>query len=132
MEASCTLKWAGDNNVDWHYIDQGKPQQNGLIQSFNSSLRVEPLNEEIFDTLDDARRKLGLRRCDHNDPSRSCFAYPAGQWSDRTRRWETKHQQKGRRVIEQLEGYADAALAQNGTEEYQIQTRKHWLLMRGP
>ncbi len=50
------LKWAGDNNVDWHYIDPGKPQQNGFIESFNGSLRDELLNEEIFDTLDDARR----------------------------------------------------------------------------
>jgi putative transposase len=38
----------------------GKPQQNGLIESFNGSLRDELLNEEIFDTLDDARRKLAL------------------------------------------------------------------------
>ncbi len=53
------LKWAGDNDVDWHYIDPGKPQQNGFIESFNSSLRDELLNEEIFDTLDDARRKFG-------------------------------------------------------------------------
>lgn len=33
------LKWAGDNNVDWHYIDPGRPQQNGFIESFNGSLR---------------------------------------------------------------------------------------------
>ena len=44
------LKWAGDNDVDWHYIDPGKPQQNGLIESFNGSLRDELLNEETFDT----------------------------------------------------------------------------------
>jgi putative transposase len=56
------LKWAGDIGVDWHYIDPGKPQQNGFIESFNGSLRDELLNEEIFDTLDDARRKLALWR----------------------------------------------------------------------
>ena len=33
------LKLAGDNDVDWHYIDPGKPQQNGFIESFNGSLR---------------------------------------------------------------------------------------------
>jgi len=39
------LKWAGDNKVDWHYIDPGKPQQNAFIESFNGSLRDELLNE---------------------------------------------------------------------------------------
>ncbi len=33
------LKWANVNNVEWHYIDPGKPQQNGYIASFNGSLR---------------------------------------------------------------------------------------------
>ena len=89
-----TLKWAGDNNVDWHYIDPGKPQQNGFIESFNGSLRDERLNEEIFDTLDDARRKLALWRYDYNHPSRACCAYTAGQWSGRAHRLETKHLQK--------------------------------------
>ena len=35
------LKWANDNGVEWHYIDPGKPQQNGCIESFNGSLRDE-------------------------------------------------------------------------------------------
>ena len=33
------LKWANDNKVEWHYIDPGKPQQNGYTESFNGSLR---------------------------------------------------------------------------------------------
>lgn len=37
------LKWANDNDVDWHYIDPGKPQQNAFIESFNGSLRDECL-----------------------------------------------------------------------------------------
>ena len=28
------LKWANANGVEWHYIDPGKPQQNGYIESF--------------------------------------------------------------------------------------------------
>jgi transposase InsO family protein len=39
------LKWANDNGVEWYYIDPGKPQQNGYIESFNGSLRDECLNE---------------------------------------------------------------------------------------
>ena len=60
------LRWADQNAVPWHYIDPGKPQQNAFIESFNGSLRDELLNEEIFDTLDDARRKLALWRYDYN------------------------------------------------------------------
>jgi len=52
------LQWASRNKVEWHYIDPGKPQQNGFIESFNGSLRDELLNEELFDNLADARRKL--------------------------------------------------------------------------
>ena len=60
------LKWADENSVPWHYIDPGKPQQNAFVESFNGSLRDELLNEEIFDSLDDARRKLALWRYDYN------------------------------------------------------------------
>lgn len=58
------LKWANENGVPWHYIDPGKPQQNGCIESLNGSPRDECLNEEIFDSLADARRKLALGRYD--------------------------------------------------------------------
>ncbi len=33
------LKWANENEVEWRYIDPGKPQHNGYIGSFNGSLR---------------------------------------------------------------------------------------------
>jgi putative transposase len=75
------LKWAGDNDVDWHFIDPGKPKQNGFIESLNGSLRDKLLNEEIFGTFDDARRKLALW-------------HTTTTILDRTHRWETKHQQK--------------------------------------
>lgn len=61
------LKWASENRVEWHYIDPGKPQQNAFIESFNGSLRDELLNEELFDSLADARRKLAVWRYDYNN-----------------------------------------------------------------
>ena len=105
------LKWAGDNDVDWHYIDLGKPQQNGFIESFNGSLRDELLNEEIFDTLDDARRKLALWRYDYNN------VRPHSSLGNQT-------PADTRRALEQFKGSAHDALAQNDDEEYEIQTRK--------
>lgn len=69
------LKWAGDNDVEWHYIDPGKSQQNAFIESFHGSLRDELLNEELFDTLDDARRKLALWRYYYNNVRSDVFGY---------------------------------------------------------
>ncbi len=60
------LQWASKNKVEWHNIDPGKPQQNGFIESFNGSLRDELLNEELFDSLADAGRKLSIWRYDYN------------------------------------------------------------------
>ena len=49
------LKWADQNDVPWHYIDPGKPQQNAFIESFNGKLRDELLDRELFDTLLEAK-----------------------------------------------------------------------------
>ena len=40
--------------------------QNTFIESFNGSLRDELLDEELFDSLDGARKKLSLWRYDDN------------------------------------------------------------------
>ena len=105
------LKWAGDNDVDWHYIDPGKPQQNAFIESFNGSLRDELLNEELFDSLDDARRKLALWRYDYNN------VRPHSSLGNKT-------PAEARRAHGQFEGSAHEALAQNETAEYEIQSKR--------
>jgi putative transposase len=97
--------------VDWHYIDPGKPQQNGFIESFNGSLRDELLNEELFETLDDARRKLALLRYGYNN------VRPHSSLKNQT-------PAEARRGLEYFEGSAHEALAQTDDQEYEIQTRK--------
>ena len=103
------LKWVDENEVPWHYIDPGKPQQNAFVESFNGSLRDELLNEELFDSLDDARRKLALWRYDYNTvrPHSSLGNHPS---------------QQARRALEQLEGSAPGALASDGARECQNPT----------
>jgi len=105
------LKWAADNDVDWHYIDPGKPQQNAFIESFNGSLRDELLNEELFDSLDDARRKLALWRYDYN------HVRPHSSLGNQT-------PAEARRALELDEGSAPNALAQTETADYENQTRR--------
>lgn len=73
--------------------------------------KTELLNEEWFDSLDDARRKLALWRYDYNQ------VRPHSSLSNKT-------PAEARRALAQFEGSAYDALAQTETEEYEIQTRK--------
>ena len=84
----------------------GKPQQNGLIESFNGSLRGECLNEEIFNSLADARQKLALWRYDYNN------VRPHSSLGNQT-------PAKARRALEQSDSNAPGALAQPETDDYQ-------------
>jgi hypothetical protein len=88
----------------------GKPGavQNAFIESFNGSLRDECLNEEILDSLDDARRKLALWRYDYNNvrPHSSLGSLTPAE---------------ARRALEQSEGSAPGALARPETDDYQPQ-----------
>ena len=43
-----------------------RPLQNAFIESFNSRLREECLNEHVFVSLDDARRKIEQWRIQYN------------------------------------------------------------------
>jgi putative transposase len=52
--------------VEWHYIAPGKPQQNAFIESFNGRLRDELLNETLFSSLAHAREVLSLWKNDYN------------------------------------------------------------------
>ena len=103
------LKWADENTVAWHYIDPGKPQQNAFIESFNGSLRDELLNEEIFDSIDDARRKLALWRYDYNT------VRPHSSLKNLTER-------QARQTFEQSEDSTPDALAPDAEPEYQNPT----------
>ena len=58
--------WAYERGVRLHFIDPGKPQQNGFIESFNGKFRDECLNEHWFLSLADARRIIEDWRLDYN------------------------------------------------------------------
>jgi putative transposase len=54
LTSCAVLRWA-TGRLDWHYIEPGKPVQNAFIESFNSKLRDECLNEHVFLNLAEAR-----------------------------------------------------------------------------
>lgn len=81
-------------------------RQAGHIESFNGSLRDECLNEEIFDSLADARRKLALWRYDYNN------VRPHSSPGNKT-------PAEARRALELRDGNAPGALAQAATDNDQ-------------
>ncbi len=54
-------------NVDLHFIEPGKPMQNGSVESFNGRLRDELLNEHAFPTIFHARSAIENWRTDYNE-----------------------------------------------------------------
>ena len=46
--SNAILAWAKGASVEWHYIEPGKPMQNGFCESFNGRMRDELLNETLF------------------------------------------------------------------------------------
>jgi putative transposase len=65
--------WAYSNNVKLDYSRPGKPTDNAFIESFNSRVRQECLNQHWFLNLADAADKIEAWREDYNSyrPHRS-------------------------------------------------------------
>jgi putative transposase len=59
-------QWAYQNKVTLHFIEPGRPMQNGYIESFHGKFREECLNQHWFLTLDDARETIEDWRIDYN------------------------------------------------------------------
>ena len=91
--------------MSWHYIAPGKPTQNAYIESFIGRLRDELLNEEVFASLADARRKLAVWRYDYN-AVRPHSALNGNTPAD------------ARRALELVEGSAPGARANPSTMRY--------------
>ena len=65
LTSSAVLRWV-PGRVTWHYIEPGKPVQNAFIESFNSRLRDECLNEHLFTSLAEAREIIESWQLDYN------------------------------------------------------------------
>jgi putative transposase len=75
--------WASKNEVKLHFIEPGKPQQNGLIESFNGRFRDECLNQEWFTSLQEARQLIEAWRVGYNTkrPHSSLGYLPPDVWA---------------------------------------------------
>jgi len=59
-------EWLARQGTDTILIEPGRPWQNGFIESFNSRIRDEFLNMEVFYTLKEAQVKAEMWRQEHN------------------------------------------------------------------
>lgn len=59
-------EWAYRNGVKIDFIEPGKPTQNAFIESFNSLLRRECLNDHWFSSLQEAREIIENWRIEYN------------------------------------------------------------------
>jgi putative transposase len=66
LTSKAVLIWAAQNDIDWHYIQPGKPQQNGFTESLNGRMRDEFLNQHWFSSLKEAQIMLEEWRQDYN------------------------------------------------------------------
>ena len=64
--SNAILAWSKDHEVEWHYIEPGKPMQNGFCESFNGRMRDELLNETLFFGLEHARTAIAEWVDDYN------------------------------------------------------------------
>ena len=60
-------RWAFEHRVTLHFIQPGKPMQNGHVESFNGRFRDECLSQSHFPTLARARVEIELWRRDYNE-----------------------------------------------------------------
>jgi putative transposase len=65
LTSGAVLRWA-TSRVAWHYLEPGKPVHNAFIESFNSKLRDECLNQYVFSSLGEAREIIERWRYDYN------------------------------------------------------------------
>jgi putative transposase len=101
LTSNAVLRWAAER-VSWHYIQPGKPVQNAFIESFNSKLRDECLNEHFFFGLAEARHLIEAWRQDYNQlrPHSSLGALAPTEYAN----------QQGSGPPEQAQGSADRPL----------------------
>ena len=64
--SNIVVKWLENSGVDTLYVAPGSPWENGYIESFNSKLRDELLNGELFLHIDELRYVADRWRMDYN------------------------------------------------------------------
>ncbi len=80
--------WAKSHSVAVHYIQPGKPAQNGYIERFNRSYREEVLNMYLFENLTQVQQLTDkwLVHYNENRPHESLGNLPPVQFAKQLNR----------------------------------------------
>lgn len=96
-------RWCAEHGVQKWFIQPGKPQQNGYIESFNGKLRDECLNAERFNGLSDARIKVESWRRHYNEERpHSAIGYRTPR--EMRLEWESRQENSGDQAGEDRAG----------------------------
>jgi putative transposase len=78
------MAWAHSHGVRHVLIEPGRPMQNGYIESFNGKFRDELLNEQWFETLQQARSATTVWRQDYYEvrPHSSLGRIPPARFAE--------------------------------------------------
>ena len=81
------MTWAQKHGIQHILIEPGSPTQNAYIESFNGTFRDECLNENWFESLEQARLTIATWRTDYNEvrPHSSCGRMPPAKFADLNR-----------------------------------------------
>jgi putative transposase len=90
FRSQALFKWQEETGVSLDFIEKGKPQQNGFVESFNGKFREECLNEQLFGDLEEARVAIHRWRREYNEerPHSSLGYLTPVQYR---RRWEEEN-----------------------------------------
>jgi len=64
--ARITSNWSFMHNIEFKYIEPGKPTQNAFVERFNGSYRRGVLNKYIFENLEQVREQTQIWMDDYN------------------------------------------------------------------
>lgn len=59
--------WMKANNIEWSPIQNGKPQQNAIVERFNKTFREDVLDANLFSSIDHAQQLADDWAKDYNE-----------------------------------------------------------------
>ena len=92
------MTWIQKHSIKHILVEPSSPTQNAYIESFNGTLRDECLDENWFESLEQARQAIATWRIDYNAtrPHSSCRLIPPATFAALNRQLTGDSKQNGK------------------------------------